>query len=122
MSKLFQIQERLQETSAAMGRLEASFVQSPSSPSLHANLRSLRKMQRSLEAEFLAAADERGWDVCSYRIAPQNQLATALALSKVLETFQTVFSLIYEAIKTGLPKPDRKPSDEAESKTELLVA
>ncbi len=122
MSELFQIQERLQESGAAIARLEISLINNPAEVSLLANLRSLRKMQRSLEAEFLRAADDRGLDVCSYRIAPQDQMANASALSKVLGTFQNVFSLIYEAIQTGQPKPDKRPSGAAEGKTELKVA
>jgi len=122
MSELFEIQERLQQSGAIIARLEATLIDQPASESVIANLRSLRKMQRSLEAEFLRAADERGLDVFSYRIAPQFQMANAAALSKVLGTFQTVFSLMYEAIRTGQPKPDKRPSGDTESKTELLVA
>jgi hypothetical protein len=122
MSELFQIQERLQESGAAIARLETALIEHPTSPSLGANLRSLRKMQKSLEADFLRAADDRGLDVCSYRIAPQFQMANAATLSKVLGTFQTVFSLMYEAVRTGQPKSDKRPSGDAEGKTELLVA
>ena len=122
MSELFQIQERLQESGAAIARLDAALIENPSSASLLANSRSLRKMHRSLEADFLRAADERGLDICSYRIAPQFKMANAAALSKVLGTFQTVFSLMYEAVRSGEPKLNKRPSEEAESKTELLVA
>jgi hypothetical protein len=122
MSELFSIQERLQEVGATIARLETSLIEHAASPSLLANLRSLRKNRLSLEAQFLRAADERGLDVCSYRIAPQDQLANAAALSKVLATFQNVFTLMYEAIKTGSPKPDRRPSNDSEDRTELLVA
>jgi hypothetical protein len=122
MSELFQIQERLQESGATIARLEASLIEHPASPSLLANLRSLYRIQRSLESDFLRAADERGLDVCSYRITPQYQMANAAALAKVLGTFQVVFSLMYEAIRTGQPKADKRPSGYADSKTELLVA
>jgi hypothetical protein len=123
MSELFSIQEQLQEVGATIARLEASLVgDHPASASLLANIRSLRKNQRLLEAQFLRAADDRGLDVCSYRIAPHDQFANAAALSKVLGTFQTVFTLMYEAIKTGSPKTNRRPSNEAEDKTGLLVA
>ncbi|MBV9155278.1 MAG: hypothetical protein JO097_03395, partial [Acidobacteriaceae bacterium] len=122
MSELFQIQERLQESGAAVARLETALIDHPASLSLLANLRSLQKARRSLEAQFLRAADERGLDICSYRIAPHEKMANAAALSKVLGTFQTVFSLMYDAIRSGEPKPTKKPSEEAESKTELLVA
>lgn len=122
MSDLFSIQEQLQEVGATIARSEASLVDHPDSASLLANIRSLRKNQRLLEAQFLRAADDRGLDVCSYRISPQDQFANAAALSKVLGTFQTVFTLMYEAIKTGSPKVNRRPSNEAEDKTGLLVA
>src|SRR5205085_139197 len=54
--------------------------------------------------------------------APQYRMANAASLSKVLGTFQTVFSLMYEAIRTGQPKLDKRPSTDAEGKTELLIA
>ncbi len=122
MSELFSVQERLQEAGATIARLEASLVDHPATASLLANIRSLRKNRQLLEAQFLRAADDRGLDVCSYRMAPQDQFANAAALSKVLGTFQTVFTLMYEAIKSGNPKPNRRPSSEAEDKTGLLVA
>ncbi len=122
MSELLEIQERLQESGAVIARLEASLIDHPPSPSLLANLRSLHKMHRSLEADFVRAADERGLDICSYRIAAQDQTANATALSKVLGTFQTVFSLMYEAVRTGQPKSGKKPSGDAEFRTELIVA
>jgi hypothetical protein len=122
MNELFQIQERLQESGAAIARLDACLIEHPGSQSLLANLRSLRKIQRSLEADFLRAADERGLDVCSYRIVPEYQMANAAAISKVLGTFQTVFSLMYEAVRTGQPKADKRPSGDAEGRTELLFA
>jgi hypothetical protein len=122
MSDLFSIQEQLQTVGATIARSEASLVEHPASASLLANIRSLRKNQQLLEAQFLRAADDRGLDVCSYRISPHDQFANAAALSKVLGTFQTVFTLMYEAIKTGSPKVGRRPSNEAEDKTGLLVA
>jgi len=122
MSELYDIQERLQESGAAIARLETALVEHPASASLMANLRSLRKMQRALEAEFLRAADDRGFDVCSYRIAPHDRMASAASVSKVLGTFQNLFSLMYEAIRTGEPKFGKRPSTDAENKTELRVA
>lgn len=98
MSDLFLIQEQLQAVGATIARSEASLVDHPASASLLANIRSLRKNQQFLEAQFLRAADDRGLDVCSYRISPHDQFANAAALSKVLGTFQTVFTLMYEAM------------------------
>ena len=62
MTRLLQIQEQLQKTIATIGRLEANLVEHPSSPSLQANIGSLQKIQKTFEAEWLEAANQRGFD------------------------------------------------------------
>lgn len=60
MTKLVQIQEKLQSTIVAIRQLEVSMIEHADSPSLHANINSLQKLQRNYEAEFLEAANELG--------------------------------------------------------------
>ncbi len=100
MTRLLQIQERLQETIATIRRLEATLSEHPGSPSLHANIGSLQKIQKTFEAEWLEATNQRGFDVCSYRLLVEES-PKILTISKSLADFQKMFSVIYNAIKKG---------------------
>lgn len=102
MSRLLEIQELLQDTGAAIARIEPSLAESPNRPSLLFTLQSLRKRQGQLEAEFLDAANQIGEDVCSYRLLPDETIRlTISALAKALGDFQHLFSVTYDAIKNG---------------------
>jgi hypothetical protein len=56
MNRLLDIQQKLQETTAALARMQRSVVQYPDKPSLLASLRSFEKRRASLEQDFLAIA------------------------------------------------------------------
>jgi len=102
MSRLLEIQELLQETGAAIARIEPSLTQAPNRPSLLLTLQSLRKRQEELEADFLDAADQLGEDVCSYRLLPPESARPAIsAFATALVDFQHLFSVMYDAIKNG---------------------
>lgn len=101
MTRLLQIQERLQETIATISRMESTLAKYPESPpSLHANIRSLQKVQKEFESEWLNAANQRGFDVCSYRLLVEES-PKILSISKALTDFQELFSVMYTAIKQG---------------------
>ena len=53
MSKILEIQERLQDTNAAIAQMEKAAVADPSSPSIGAMRMSLEKRLRTLETEFM---------------------------------------------------------------------
>src|SRR5258708_28565376 len=112
--RLLQIQEKLQSTIASIRQLEASMIDHPDSPSLRANIKSLQKLQRNYEAEFLDAASERGEHVCSYRLFGLGN-PTIAAMSKALGDFQSMFSIVYDAIKNG-------PKDRAKMSTDVAQA
>jgi len=52
MNQLIEIQERLQETTAALARAQRNLIEFPGKPSLLATLNTFEKRQHSLEAEF----------------------------------------------------------------------
>ena len=108
MTKLVQILEKLQSTIVAIRQLEITMIEYADSPSLLANINSLQKLQRNYEAEFLEAAGERGHDVCSYRLFAVGT-PTIAAMSRALGDFQSMFSVVYDAIKNG-PKDRGKIS------------
>lgn len=98
MSLLVEIQERLQEVGAALGRLESSLAHDPSSPSLLANIRSLRSFQLHLEEEFASETAERGQDICSYRLFAEHFHPTAGAVVSALGRFQKALSVNFDAL------------------------
>lgn len=120
MSLLIELQERLQEVGASLGKLESKLARSPD-PSLLANIRSFQKYRRSLEREFSAEASERGEDVCAYRLFAERFRPTAGALARALGGFQTAFSVTYDALKGG-PKTTLSVSREISRATELGIA
>jgi hypothetical protein len=66
MSQILDIQEKLQDTGAAIAQLEKAVALGPQSPSLIAMRKSLEKRLRNLEADFQIAASRAGIDVCSF--------------------------------------------------------
>lgn len=116
MRDLFDIQKELQDTNATLSRIELSLVKQPDLPSVHATIKGLQTRQKVLEAEFLKAANERGQDVCSYRVFPNAGQATIEAVSKALISFQSLFTIIYDVVKHG-PKDRVRSSEKVEKET-----
>lgn len=111
MSELAELQAKLQDTHAAIVRIERMLTDNPDLPSLLANMRSLQKRHKNLEADFLAAAYELGVDVCTYRLFPDDQKPTLTGLVSALGDFQSLFSVVYDAIRTGPKKRARISED-----------
>jgi hypothetical protein len=116
MTHLVQVQEKLQETIANIRKMESALVEHPESPSLRANIRSLQKLQRNYEIEWLDAADERGMDVCSYRLFSEVGNPNVAAFALALGDFQNMFSVIYDALRGG-PKTRNRVSADIERVT-----
>lgn len=116
MSRLLEIQERLQDTDAAIATMEKAIAEDPHSPSLQLMAASLQKQQRRIEAEFLAVAAEIGIDVCAYRLFGEQMRPTLRGLTSVLGDFQSLFSIAYDALRSG-PKRRAKFSQEVTTAT-----
>ena len=104
MTTLLDLQQQLLDTDATLAQLERAVAGDPNSPSLHAMAESLLNRRESLESAFLAEANSLGIDVCSYRLFGERDRPTILGLAKVLGDFQTLVSVVYDAIKTHVPK------------------
>src|SRR3954467_3451074 len=103
----------IQDTQAAIRRLEKAAAKHPEVPSVAASLRSLQKRQQNLEAVFSNLADEQWFDVCSYRFLPEKEGPVTLpSLTSTLGDFQALFTLVYDTLKNG-PKQRGRPSIEA---------
>ena len=90
----------------------------PDSEHLIGNLRSAQKRRRTLERAFATEANKVEVDVCSYRLFTEKGVPSIAALSEVLGYFQTLFSLVYDALKNG-PKKRSRLSREIVNETSL---
>jgi hypothetical protein len=62
MERLLELQNKIQTTGAALGRLESELPNHPESRGLYSNILSLRKLRRSLEIDFQEVAKTLGLD------------------------------------------------------------
>ena len=121
MTDLIAIQEELQDLNALIARHERASAVHPSAKSLRANIQTLKRRRQVLEDAFSEAAARVEVDICSYRLVPSESRLSIAALSKALNGFQTLFSLVYDAIKTG-PKQRARLSTEATNSTSFGYA
>jgi hypothetical protein len=120
MSKIIHLQRDLQDTHAALATLEKAIAADPRSWSLKATAESLLKRLRKLEAEFARLTEAIGEDVCWYRLIPDNEDVSVKALASAFSNFQSLVSVVYDAVKSGIPKERGKLGAEAEKDSTLL--
>ena len=118
MTSLIDIQEKLLDTQAFIARLEQRLIEYPHSEILIDNLRSVQKRQRNLERAFAEEANKREEDLCLYRLFTEAGPLSITAFSQALGHFQTLFSLVYDALKNG-PKERARLSQESVKETAL---
>jgi hypothetical protein len=119
MNRLLDVQERIQQTTAALGRLEPEFAKNPNSAALNANIRSLRKLYTNLTDDFESVSISLGLTICEYRLLEARP--SVRSLSNSLATFQDALSVTFEALKKG-PQERKAFSSETLSQTEFHVA
>jgi hypothetical protein len=101
MSKSTQVAESIQDTIATISQLESALASGGAVPSALAMIESLRHKQADLEATFLRIAADVGEDVCTYRVFSETTRPTILGISRALEDFQNLFSVVYHALRRG---------------------
>src|SRR5665213_256631 len=101
MSRLLEIQEKLQDTSAALAQIEREVATSPPSSMLGLMADSILKRQKRLEAEFREAVNTAGIEICTYRLFAENQQPTLIGIANALIDFQSMFTVVYDARKNG---------------------
>ncbi len=111
MNYLQTISEQLQDTTAAIVKFSGALATEPQSYSLLTQLKSLEKHKHELEAEFMAATNKAGIDVCAYRIFTNIAQPTISAISNVLSNFQSLITVVYDSIKTGPKERARITAD-----------
>lgn len=122
MRRLAEIQDDLQDVSAAIAHAERTVAKHPNVPSVLATLRTIEKRKESLEEQFAVAADELGLDLCSYRIEfEERRQVTISSVTAALNSFQKIFTSVYHALSYG-PKKTAKVSVESSDATALGFA
>ncbi len=117
MTRLLELQERLQETRAILARVERAVAEQPDRPSLISQAKSLTVQLRNLEADFAVEADRLGMDVCSYRIFSDSGHLPLHPLAQGLVDFQSLVTVVYDAHKTSVPKERAKVAPNIKSET-----
>jgi hypothetical protein len=114
MSDLLDIVIKLRETEAASAQLEKAVRDHPESESALLSLESLQKRQEMLARAFTEAADEELLDVCSYRMfGDEDQRPSIAALTRAIGDFQSLITVVYDAIKNGPSERARVSADSA---------
>ncbi len=117
MSRLVELRDMLDETASTVARLEQAIASDPKSPSLFAMLKSVEKRRGNLEEEFLTETHSVGIDVCSYRLFGDFERPTIAAISKALGGFQTLVTVVYDAVKSSVPKLRARVGADIENET-----
>src|SRR5947209_5863375 len=102
MSDYASILEKTRQAYAAVSRLEQAMLRAPNDAAIEMNFRSRRRMAERYQEELSIAAMEHHIDICHYKLKPQTEYRFPLnSVSRSLETFQELFSLIYAALTEG---------------------
>lgn len=100
MSRLYGIQNLIQDTDAAIAELDRAIAAEPS-PALYSMAAPLQKRKRELEAQFLEAAKSLGRKVCSYRLFQDGKQPKVKDFANSLGGFQNAFSVTFNAVRVG---------------------
>lgn len=122
MSVLSTTQARIAATLAQIQTNEKALADHPDKrESLLASLNSLYKIRAQLHAQFIAAANAVGSNVCSYRITADVHSPGLKAVTESLGAFQRVISTIYDSLVAG-PSWTGRVGPESEAATTLVPA
>src|SRR5690606_18490431 len=101
MSDILNLQSELNDTAQAVALAEKMLSDNPASNSAKMQLASIVRRQRELEARFLSVAEATGVSICSYRFFADIVRPTIMSFCPALADFQSMYSIVYDAIKTG---------------------
>jgi hypothetical protein len=117
MSDLLGIRDKLADTGAMIALLERELASRPSDKSITINLTSLENRRRQLEAAFAEVSSDMGQDICRYRFLTNGEPAKIAGLANSLLDYQSLVSVLFDAIKTNSPRQTSKISTETLEKT-----
>jgi hypothetical protein len=116
MSVLAELRERVEKTNALIAQCEntmaAAGVAPP--PSALATVRSLEKLRRRLEAEYLDVATRLELEVYRYRILNESDRVTLSGIAEAWSKFQAFFESVYTALTKSQKQRTKKPPQSQE--------
>lgn len=113
MNDLAEIRQKLELTNEAMGHLNQMLRDAPDAAGLISNMNTLRITHYKLEKEFEYAAKRLGVEICTYRLFPEGkERQGVVGIGKALLNFQSLFSMLYRAVKAEESGPGKTSNDE----------
>ncbi|HLF71493.1 MAG TPA: hypothetical protein VI759_05010 [Dehalococcoidia bacterium] len=120
MPSLGELSKMLQDATSTLSEVERALAADPTSESLRLMVRSMRTSQQELEATFLSEVDSLGIDVCSYRFfSPISEQLNIGSLGRALDSFQTLISNVFAAVRTRAPRGSSNLSADAIAESSL---
>jgi hypothetical protein len=110
---MIELQEKLQDTEQTMLGLRQIMAERPEDEALLINFQSLEQRFSDLQEEYAEVAGTLGLDVCSYRLFADPTHTTLRGMVDTLGAFQSLFTLTYDAIKSGPKRIARVDSESA---------
>jgi hypothetical protein len=104
MSALLDLQAEIERTNEAVARAERALAAHPDIPSAYETLKAIVQRHARLQKQFAEIAQSNGYDVCHYAIETEDPIPPVRGVAGVLETFQRLFTTVYDAIIGGAPK------------------
>ncbi len=110
MSALLELRNRIENTQALIVRHEEAAASTGAEPprSILISIRSLEKLKRRLESEYLEVAAQLEREVYRYRILNDSERVTLASIAEAWGKFQEFFSEVYAAL-TKTEKVTKKP-------------
>ena len=105
MSKISEITKMILDSEEATTRMKNLVVRYPERKALVLALRSHEQHNSRLEQEFSKITNMSFIDVCRYRLFTEDETNPKLpSLASALQLFQSLYSLVFDAIETKKPK------------------
>ncbi len=111
MSDLLDLQEKLQDTLAALQRARQVMASDPNDLEFSLVVQSLEARQRSLENIFADEAARNGVDICKYRIIRDERSYPASAFADSIKSFQSCLTIFFDALRNGAKRSARSAAD-----------
>ena len=121
MSTLLEIQSRLFDNNAEITRLQSELAKNPNDFGLAISLKSVEKFGEELKAAFAEEAAKMEESVLDYRLCVNERVGFS-QITDIIDSFQNLFSLVYDSITLKKPKNNVRITKKAKEETLLGFA
>lgn len=116
MSALLEIQSRLFDNDAEAKRLQLQLAQNPDDFGIAISLQSVEKFGNELRQAFAEEAEKIEESVLDYRLCVNERVGIS-QINDIIDSFQSLFSLVYDSIVSKKPKSNSKITKKAKEET-----